>query len=138
MQSEVSGDDETLRTEVKKKCPQLFQETGALPGVHSIVLNDDATGVVHAPRRVAVDKRSQLKKELLPSLLPMFNIPYGRYRYFRLTMGTCFVPEVFHKTVHQFLQDCKGVSVYLDDIIVWGSTVEEHDQHLTENTTSLV
>ena len=64
MQSEVSCADETLRTEVKKKYPQLFQETGSVPGVHSIVLKDGTTGVVHAPRRVAVVKRSQLKKEL--------------------------------------------------------------------------
>ena len=63
MQSEVSGDDETLRTEVKKKYPQLFQETGTLPGVPTIVLKDGVTGVVHAPR-VSVAKRSRLKKEL--------------------------------------------------------------------------
>ena len=65
MQSEFSGDDETLRTEVKKKYPQLFQETGTLPGVHTIVLKDGATGVVHAERRVAVAKRSQLMKRSL-------------------------------------------------------------------------
>ena len=32
--------------------------------MHTIVLKDGATGVVHAPRRVAVAKREQLKKEL--------------------------------------------------------------------------
>ena len=221
MQNEVTGDDETMRREVKKKYPQLFQGTGALPGVHTIVLKDGATGVVHAPRRVAVAKRAQLKKELdrqvevgflakvneptdwvnslviaeksngkmrlcidpkdlnkeikrehfqIPtkeeilgklanascfskldatagfhqirldrpsSLLTTFNTPYGRYRYLRLPMGICSAPEVFHKTVHQFLEDGEGVSVYMDDIIVWGSTVEEHDEHLTETLQKL-
>ena len=64
MQNEVSGDDETMRREVKKKFPQLFQGTGTLPEVHTIVLKDGNTAVVHAPRRVAVAKREQLKKEL--------------------------------------------------------------------------
>ena len=32
MQNDVSGDDETMRREVKKKYPQLFQGTGTLPG----------------------------------------------------------------------------------------------------------
>ena len=204
MQNEVSGDDETMRREVKKKYPQLFQGTGTLPGMHTIVLKDGATGVVHAPRRIAVAKREQLKKELdrqvevgflakvneptdwvnslviaeksngkmrlcidpkdlnkeikrehfqIPtkeetlgklanascfskldatagfhqirldrpsSLLTTFNTPYGRYRYLRLPMGICSAPEVFHKTVHQFLEDCEGTSVYMDDVIIWG------------------
>ena len=45
-------------------------------------------------------------------------------------MGICSAPEVFHKTVHQFLEEFDGVTVYMDDIIVWGSTVEEHDERL--------
>ena len=221
MQNDVSGDDETMRREVKKKYPQLFQGTGTLPGVHTIVLKDGATGVVHAPRRVAVAKREQLKKELdrqvevgflakvneptdwvnslviaeksngkmrlcidpkdlnkeikrehfqIPtkeeilgklanascfskldatagfhqirldrpsSLLTTFNTPYGRYRYLRLPMGICSAPEVFHKTVHQFLEDCEGTSIYMDDVIIWGSTVEEHDQNLTKTLQKL-
>ena len=64
MQNEVSDDDETMRREVKKKYPHLFQGTGTLPGLHTIILKDGATGVVHATRRVAVAKRAQLKKEL--------------------------------------------------------------------------
>ena len=31
MQNDVRGDDETMRREVKKKYPQLFQGTGTLP-----------------------------------------------------------------------------------------------------------
>ena len=64
MQNEVSGDDETMRRELKKKYPHLFQGTGTIPGVHTIVLKDGATLVVHAPRRVAVAKREHINKEL--------------------------------------------------------------------------
>ena len=48
----------------------------------------------------------------------------------RLPMGICSAVEVFHKTVHQFLEEFDGVTVYMDDIIVWGSAVEEHDERL--------
>ncbi|KAK2143360.1 hypothetical protein NP493_4554g00000 [Ridgeia piscesae] len=206
--------NEPMKEEIKKKHSQLFRGNGALPGVHTIVLKDGAKGVIHAPRRVAVAKRPQLKKELdrqvklgflakvdeptewvnslvivekangqmrlcidpkdlnkeikrehfqIPtkeeilgklenakyfskmdatagfhqiqldkksSMLTTFNTPFGRYRYLRLPMGICSAPEVFHKTMHQFLEDFEGVSVYMDDIIVWGSTEAEHDERL--------
>ena len=47
-------------------CARLgFHGSGSLPGVHTIVLKDDAAAVIHAPRRVAVAKRSELKRELI-------------------------------------------------------------------------
>ena len=203
-----------MKSNILKSHLQLFHGSGSLPGVHTIVLKDDAAPVIHAPRRVAVAKRPQLKRELdrqvsqgflakvikptdwvnslvivekangqmrlcidpkdlnkvvkrehfqIPtkeeilgklrdakwfskldatagfhqikldrpsSMLTTFNTPFGRYRYLRLPMGICSAPEVFHKTVHQFLEEFDGVTVYMDDIIVWGSTVEEHDERL--------
>ena len=74
----------------------------------------------------------QIRLDRPSSLLTTFNTPYGRYRYLRLPMGICSAPDVFHKTVHQFLEDCEGTSVNMDDVIVWGSTVEEHDHNLTK------
>ena len=208
--------------EIKKSHPTLFKNgNGCLPGLHTIVLKEGAEAVVHAPRRVAVAKRPELKKELerqvqqgilakvdeptdwvnslvvvekangkmrlcidpkdlnkqikrehfqLPtkdeilgslagskwfskldatagfhqiqldkpsSMLTTFNTPFGRYRYLRLPMGICSAPEVFHKTVHQFLENIEGVRVYMDDIIVWGKTEEEHDGRLKETLDTL-
>ena len=79
----------------------------------------DATAGFH---QIQLDKKS--------SMLTTFNTPFGRYRYLRLPMGICSAPEVFHKTMHQFLEDFEGVSVYMDDIVVWGSTEAEHDERL--------
>ena len=72
----------------------------------------------------------QIKMGKPSSMLTTFNTPFGRYRYLRLPMGICSASEVFHKTVHKFLEKFDGVTVYMDDIIVWGSTVEEHDERL--------
>ena len=49
-------------------------------------------------------------------------------------MGICSPPEVFHKTVYQCLENLDGVprDLYMDDIIVWGSTIEQHDERLEE------
>ena len=174
MQNEVSGDDETMRREVNKKYTQLDQGSGTLPGVHTIVLKDGATGVVHAPRRVAVAKRAQLKKEIDRQVevgfLAKVNEPTGWVNALVIAeksnwkMRLCIDPKDlnkeiksvvntfkyqpskkfleslqmhsvfrnwmqqlgyikyewpdgrFHKTVHRFLEDCEGTSVYMDDI----------------------
>ena len=52
-------------------------------------------------------------------------------------MGIYSAPEVFHKTVHQFLEDVEGASVYMDNIIVWGTTEAEHDARLKTTLQSL-
>ena len=64
MKKDEAKSNDTMRAEIKKSYPQLFQRNGTLPGVHTIVLKDGATGVIHASRRVAVSKRPQLKQEL--------------------------------------------------------------------------
>ena len=50
----------------------MFHGSGSLPGVHTIVLQENAAGVIHAPRRVAVAKRPQLKRELDRQVQPGF------------------------------------------------------------------
>ena len=64
MKKDEAKSNDTMRAEIKKSYPQLFQGNDTLRGIHTIVLKDGATGVIHAPRRVAVSKRPQLKQEL--------------------------------------------------------------------------
>ena len=59
-----------------------------------------------------------------------FNTPFGRYD--RLPYGLCSAPEVFHKYMEVMFGDIEGSRVYMDDILVWGSTEEEHDRRLQE------
>ena len=53
---------QAIKAKILKSLPQLFHGSGSLPGVHTIVFQDDATAVIHAPRRVAAAKRPQLKR----------------------------------------------------------------------------
>ena len=72
----------------------------------------------------------QLELDDASSHLCTFITPFGRYRYKRLPFGISSAPEVYHKTVSQIFDGMEGVSTFADDIIVWGSTRDEHEQKL--------
>ena len=66
------------------------------------------------------------------SRLCTFNTPFGRYRFTRLPFGIKSAPEVFQRAVSQMLENLPGVDSIMDDIIVWGESVGEHDKRLRE------
>ena len=37
---------------------------------------------------------------------------------------------MFHKTVQQIFDDIDGVKVYIDDLVIWGESKEQHDERL--------
>ncbi|XP_042145244.1 uncharacterized protein K02A2.6-like [Ixodes scapularis] len=58
------------------------------------------------------------------------NICTMRYRFLRMPFGISIAPEIFQRAMHQVLQGLEGVSVVMDDILVWGGTKTEHDENL--------
>ena len=62
--------------------------------------------------------------------LTTFITPFGRYRFLRLPMGVNVAPEVFQRKMTELLGEMDGVTYYMDDIVVYGSTKEEHDERL--------
>ena len=50
----------------------------------------------------------------------------GLYRYNRLPFGVSSAPAIFQRTMESLLAGIPGVSVYIDDLLVSGSTEEEH------------
>jgi len=64
------------------------------------------------------------------SYLTTFNTLMGRYRYLRLPFGLISANEVFQKRMTQEYERLEGVEVVYDDILVHGSTQEEHDERL--------
>ena len=54
------------------------------------------------------------------------NTHKGLYRYTRLPFGVASAPAIFQKTMDTVLQDLPKVICYLDNILVTGSTEEEH------------
>ena len=62
--------------------------------------------------------------------LTTFNTPLGRYCYTRMPFGITSAQEIFQKRMVQHFWDLPGVETYIDDILVWGATKEEHNQRL--------
>nr|CAH7737392.1 unnamed protein product [Callosobruchus chinensis] len=54
----------------------------------------------------------------------------GMFRYTRLMFGVNSAPEIFQRVFEGLLASCENCLNYLDDIIVFGRSVEEHDRCL--------
>ena len=63
-------------------------------------------------------------------LLTAFNTPYGRYCFRRLPFGLVSAQDVFQKKVDQTFEGLPGVVAIADNIVVFGKTEAEHDEHL--------
>ncbi|XP_055633584.1 uncharacterized protein K02A2.6-like [Toxorhynchites rutilus septentrionalis] len=54
----------------------------------------------------------------------------GLMRFKRLMFGINCAPEIFQRIMCEMLAGTEGVVVYIDDVVIWGSTVDEHDERL--------
>jgi len=64
--------------------------------------------------------------------LVTINTHRGLFQYTRLSFGVSAAPAIFHRSTENLFQGCKEVSVYLDDLLVTGSTVKEHIENLNK------
>lgn len=56
----------------------------------------------------------------------------GLFRFKRLPFGLVTAPELFQKTMDEILSGCEGTYWYLDDVIVEGRDLKEHDERLNK------
>lgn len=68
-----------------------------------------------------------------------FTTPFDLYEYNRLPFGWKNSPAWFQKMMNQVLNPYLGIfcNVYIDDIIVYSKTQEEHRQHLSQVLSAL-
>lgn len=52
---------------------------------------------------------------------------WGLFRYKRLLFGVNCAPELFQNLMESILAECENTVVFIDDIMIFGSTEEEHD-----------
>ena len=62
----------------------------------------------------------------------VINTHRGLFRYTRLPFGISSAPGIFQRVFESLLQGVKGVAVYLDNILITGSTESEHLKTLDE------
>ena len=72
----------------------------------------------------------QLPLDDASSKLCTMATPFGRYSHLRLPFGIAPAPEIFHCVVSFALSGLSGVISYIDDILIFADTQEEHDRRL--------
>ena len=56
----------------------------------------------------------------------------GKYQFNRVPFGLAQAPAYFQRLINEVLTDCNFAMGYLDDIIIFSKSKEEHLQHLEE------
>ena len=56
----------------------------------------------------------------------------SKFEFNRVPFGLAQAPEYFLRLINEVLTDCNFAMGYLDDIIIFSKTEEEHLQHLEE------
>ena len=72
----------------------------------------------------------QLELDEASRYITTFSTHIGLQRYKRLNMGVTAAAEIFQNTLSDKLKDIPGVMNVSDDILVYGSTIDEHDARL--------
>uniref|UniRef100_A0A914CW25 RNA-directed DNA polymerase n=1 Tax=Acrobeloides nanus TaxID=290746 RepID=A0A914CW25_9BILA len=76
------------------------------------------------------DAYLQIEMDDESKALLTINTHNGLYRYERLAFGVKSAPGIFQEGINKMLSGLSGVTAYLDDVIVTGSTIEEHQNNL--------
>ena len=71
---------------------------------------------------IALDKHS-IKKTA-------FCTPFGKYEYLKVPFGLAQAPSYFQKLMNKVLNGLNFAFAYLDDIIIFSTTAEEHVRHI--------
>ena len=93
--------------------------------IFSVLANGESFSKIDLARAY---KQMRVAKGSQPYLT--INTPLGFYRYLRLPFGIASAPAIWKKAMTTVLQGCKGVVYYLDDILITGTTKEDHVQNL--------
>lgn len=72
----------------------------------------------------------QVKLNQQSSYYTTFSTPFGRYRHLRMPMGISSAPEIFQRVMSDIFGDLDGVEINMDDLLVHGHTLQEHNIRL--------
>ena len=122
-QVRICVDLKKLNKAVKREyynLPSFEDVTRHLSGSEYFSTLDAASGFLQIP----LDQES--------SLLTTFITPFGRYCFNRVPFGITSAPEIFQRKMSDLLKGLPGTRVIMDDILVHGRSLEEHDIRLKE------
>ena len=118
---------QTVITEGKSKgclslvpLPKIDEMYAKLKGAKFFSTIDLRSGYYH----MALGKDSRAKT--------VFVTPFGKYEFLQVPFGLAQVPAYFQHLMNQVLDNCNFAMTYLDDIIIFSETEEEHLAHIKE------
>ena len=85
--------------------------------------------IAHAYQQIPLDKESKESVTI--------NTHKGLFRYNRLPFGVHSAPAIFQSVMEGLLRDIPPTVVYIDDILITGTTEEEHLQNIHKVLTRL-
>ena len=91
-----------------------------LKGAKFFLTIDLRSGYYH----IALGKNSHAKTA--------FVTPFGKYEFLQVPFGLAQAPAYFQHLMNQVLDNCSFAMTYLDDIIIFSETEEQHLAHIEE------
>lgn len=73
------------------------------------------------------DAYHQLELDEASRPITTFITPRGLFRYKQLMFGINAAPEIFQRRLEELLSSCDNVMNYIDDVIIFGNSEQEHD-----------
>ena len=98
--------------------PKVEDIFSKLNGATYLTTLDLRAGYYHIP----LDKPSITKTA--------FNWPFGKYKYVKVPFGLAQAPAYFLELMTSILKDFNFAIAYLDDLIIFSNTLEEHLSHI--------
>ena len=99
--------------------PKIDEMYAALCGAKIFTTLDLRSGYYH----INLDQELKAKTA--------FVTPFGKYEFNSIPFGLAQAPAYFQQLISMVLQDCRDfVMAYLDDIIIFSRTPEEHLKHI--------
>ncbi|XP_062404413.1 uncharacterized protein LOC134094507 [Sardina pilchardus] len=119
----VEGIPKQLNSKTRKDAfplPRIEESLDALSGAQWFSTLDLASGYNQVP----VIEQDRPKTA--------FCTPFGLFEFNRMAFGLCNAPSTFQRLMERMFgaQHCQSLLLYLDDIIVFSSSVEEHVHRL--------
>ena len=99
--------------------PKIDEMYAALHGAKIFTTLDLRSGYYH----INLDEESKAKTA--------FITPFGKYEFNAVPFGLAQAPAYFQQLISMVLQDCRDFAMaYLDDIVIFSRTPEEHLKHI--------
>lgn len=133
----VKKKDGGIRMCVDLRAPNRAIVIDSFPLPHIDELLNSLKGASHFSKLDLASAYHQVRLDPNSRDLTAFITHEGLFRFKRVCFGLASAPAAFQQIMSNILRDCQGVKFYLDDVIVYGSSPQEHDANLREVLTRI-